>query len=213
MRAQHAAAAFGEHAKVAARLRGLDNAEGRLAAGNLHVERVLAGDLKEYPGVRPAFVGLAGRMQEAGPEFRAGRYMLAVPDRSAQPLQRFQMRGLALDVGEHGEIIAGADAGEMRAQPALDRVARAGTFQRPRISVIGEQRDAVVLEYRALGRKRAVPFVGFGERAGGDFARLDVGLVERMNPDQGAGNRRRDLPAEKFLSEQPGRSEEHTSEL
>src|SRR6266516_1721655 len=53
MRAQHAAAAFGEDAKVPARLRGLDYAEGRLAAGNLQVERVLAGNLQEYPGVRP----------------------------------------------------------------------------------------------------------------------------------------------------------------
>ena len=60
MRVERPPAPFGQNAEIAARLRRLDHAEARLAAGNGEIEVRLGGDLQEDTGVRPAFVGLSG---------------------------------------------------------------------------------------------------------------------------------------------------------
>jgi hypothetical protein len=62
MRVERPPAPFGQNAEIAARLRRLDHAEARLAAGNGKVEVRLGGDLEEVTEVRPALVGLSGRM-------------------------------------------------------------------------------------------------------------------------------------------------------
>ena len=93
MHAQRAAAALGQHLEIAARLRRLDDAEACTSApAPAGRAGVVAGDLQEHAGVRPALVGLAGRVQEARPEAEAGRDPLAVADQPAQPLQRLDMR-------------------------------------------------------------------------------------------------------------------------
>src|SRR3954468_14059738 len=78
---QRAAAAFGQHVEIAARLRRLDHAKTRLLAGHREILGIVGGDLQEDAAVRPAFVGLPGGMQEARPEFRAGRDMALVANR------------------------------------------------------------------------------------------------------------------------------------
>ena len=78
MDAQRAPAALGQHLEVAARLGRLDDAEGVLLARHRQVVRVVAGDLQEDAAVRPALVGLAGRVQEARPEAEAGGDALPV---------------------------------------------------------------------------------------------------------------------------------------
>jgi hypothetical protein len=62
MRVERPPAPFGPNAEIAARLRRLDHAEARLAAANGKVEVRLGGDLQEDTGVRPALIGLSGRM-------------------------------------------------------------------------------------------------------------------------------------------------------
>ena len=75
MDAQRSSSALGKHVEIATRLRRLDDAKARLLAGHLEISSV-GGDLQEHAAVRPALVGLAGRMQEARPELGAGRDML-----------------------------------------------------------------------------------------------------------------------------------------
>ena len=60
MRVERPPAPFGQNAEIAARLRRLDHAEARLAAGNGEVEVRLGDDLQKDTGVRPALVGLSG---------------------------------------------------------------------------------------------------------------------------------------------------------
>jgi len=60
MRLERPPAPFGQNAEIAARLRRLDDAAARLAAGNGEVEVRLGGDLQKDTGARPALVGLSG---------------------------------------------------------------------------------------------------------------------------------------------------------
>ena len=60
MRVERPPAPFGQSAEIAARLRRLDDAEARLAAGNGEVEVRLGGDLQKDAAARPALVGLSG---------------------------------------------------------------------------------------------------------------------------------------------------------
>ena len=69
---------------------------------------VVGGDLQEHAAVGPALVGLAGRMQEARPEFGAGRDMLLVAHRQPHLLQRVDMIAVALDIGQQRNIVAAA---------------------------------------------------------------------------------------------------------
>src|SRR4051812_44599890 len=66
--AEGTAAAVGEDLEVAPGLRGLDYAEGVAMAGDGEVDGIVAGDLQEHARVGAAFVGLAGRVQEARAE-------------------------------------------------------------------------------------------------------------------------------------------------
>src|SRR5580704_16215406 len=109
-------AALGEHVEIAARLRRLDDPEGVPGAGDRQVVGVGAGDLSEHAAVRPALVGLPGRVQEARPEAEARRQLLLVADLEAQPLHRLYMRRGAVDIGQEGRIIARFGAIEMRLQ-------------------------------------------------------------------------------------------------
>ena len=109
MDAQHAPVALGQHLEIAARLRRLDDAEGVFLARHREIVGVVAGDLQEHAAVRPALVGLPGRMQEARPEAEAGGDALAVADQDADVLQRVAMLLVALDIGEQRAIVAGLE--------------------------------------------------------------------------------------------------------
>ena len=66
MHAQGAAAALGQNVVIAARLGSLDDSKAESVPWDLQVFRIVAGQLKEDPAVRPALVRLARRVQEPG---------------------------------------------------------------------------------------------------------------------------------------------------
>ena len=103
-----------------------------------------------------------------------------------------------LDVAEKGEVVAGADAAEVGAK----NFGEIGIiFEKRGVLVVGEELEALVFEERSLGRQLAGGFVFAGELAGFDFAGFDVGLVEGVDADDGAGDGSGDFPAEEFLAE------------
>src|ERR1700674_415562 len=94
----------------------------------------------------------------------------------------------------------------MRAQIVLERAAggraaRRGSREGGGVLVVGEELEARFFNYRFFGRKQAREFVFRGELFGYDFARLDVGLIEGVDPEDRARDRGRDFPAKEFLSE------------
>src|SRR6185437_5879463 len=106
MNAQGAAAALDQNIKITARLRRLHHAEAISVAGHIEIGRVIARDLQEDPGVGPAFVCLAGRMQETRAEAKTSAGACAVPQARASGSQLFRMCLVALDVGQQGDVIA-----------------------------------------------------------------------------------------------------------
>jgi len=77
---------------------------------------VIAGELEKYAGVRPALVSLAGGMEKARAEAEAGGGFFGVAHLVTDGLERFFVGVVHLDVAEEGEIVAAADAAEMRAK-------------------------------------------------------------------------------------------------
>src|ERR1700687_3378833 len=113
MHAQRTAAALGQHAEIAACLRGLDHAESGLLTGHGQIPGIVCGNLQEYAAVGAALVGLSGGMQETRGEFRAGRDMALVGALKHHVLQRVDVGAIALDIGEQRHVIVRAGAGEM----------------------------------------------------------------------------------------------------
>src|SRR6185295_6161063 len=73
---QRTPAALDQYRQVAASLRRFHHAERELVARNFDIRGIVARDLQEHAGVRPAFVSLTGRVQEPRPEPEAGRDLL-----------------------------------------------------------------------------------------------------------------------------------------
>ena len=70
---QSAPPAIGQNLKISARLRRLHDAESVFLSGHRQVDRIVAGDLQEHSRIRPAFVRLSRRVQEARAEAETGR--------------------------------------------------------------------------------------------------------------------------------------------
>ena len=90
----------------------------------------------------------------------------------------------------------------MRAQIILEGMVRAGCFgEVGGVLVVRVKLDARFFKNRFFGRKRAREFVLRGELFGYDFAGFDVGLIEGVDPEDGACDRGRNFPPKEFLSE------------
>ena len=66
------------------------------------------------------------------------------------------------------------------------------------VVVVGEEAQRAILDDRRLLRQRPGALHVVGELARLDLAGLDVRLVERIDPHDGAGDSRRDLPPEEL---------------
>ena len=90
----------------------------------------------------------------------------------------------------------------MGPQVSTQRLVRAGRlFEREVVPFVGEQRERAVSAERALLRQRSGLLVSIGELPCRDLARFHVGLIERVDADDRASHRGRDLPAEELLPE------------
>ena len=187
---QKTPAALGEHVEIAARLRRLDDAEAVGLTRHRHILGGFVGDLQEHAAVRPAFVGLPGRMQEARTEADAGRGTGTIADHSAHALQRLDMRRVAVDIGEQRDIAAGIGPAEMRLQRVRER---RGAGQNRRVRRIGEDGNSVKGRDRLLLGQSAGLLEGVGQLAGLVLRSLDIGLVERVDADDRTRHRRRHL--------------------
>src|SRR5579863_8785202 len=100
MHAERAPVAVSENLKIAASLRGFDNAEGVLLLRDWQIVRLVAGDLEENTRVRASFIGLPGAVQKARAEAEHGRDLLALQNFAADLFERFFVLGKHGDVGE-----------------------------------------------------------------------------------------------------------------
>ena len=156
---QRATATLHQHLEVAAGLRGLDHAEAVGMAGHVDIGRIVAGDLQEHAGIRPAFVGLPGRMLEARSEAEAGRGTRLVANARAHRGQRLRVRLVALDVGQQRDVIArlcaGVHAAEMALQITGQRVVPA---ELGGVARIGIESQPILAEHRRLASGRRCDF-------------------------------------------------------
>ena len=106
MHAQDPPVAFGQHFEIAARCRRFGDPEGVFLVRHVEIGRLVAGDLQEYAGVRPALVSLPGRMKESRPEAETGGDALAVADQDADILKGIAMALVAFDICEQRAIVA-----------------------------------------------------------------------------------------------------------
>ncbi len=103
--------------------------------------------------------------------------------------------GVALDVGQQRHVVAGLRGGEVRLQHGLERVAP----ERGRRFLVGEQlKSPSVANGFSAGSEPLWPYASVS-LLGLDLARLDVRLVEGVDPDDGARHRGGELPPEELL--------------
>src|SRR5260370_6870388 len=79
------------------------------------------------------------------------------------------------------------------------------------ILFVGEKFYAACFEKRDFWWKASSGFVLAGQLLGFDLAGFDVGLVEGVNADQGAGDGSSYFPAEKFLTASIGAWEDESN--
>ncbi len=115
--------------------------------GHVDIGRIVAGDLQKHAGIRPAFVGLPGRMLEARPEAKTGGGTGLIANVRAHRGQRLSVLLVALDIGQQRDIVAGVHAAEMALQISGQRIvlAKLGGVAR-----VGEERQTVLTEHRFL---------------------------------------------------------------
>ena len=168
---------------VAARLRVDELPERVRPVGDRSIDRVLRGELQEDAGGRAALVELAGRVQEARAVAR-GRRAARSTERGAEPGDR------VIDVGRWRDERLDRDVARDR-ERAERRTQELGKAR----GVMGRDPDpAFVVVDRA--RVRVASGAGTCEHAAGALlGLLDVRLVERVDAQDRARERGRDLPA------------------
>ena len=201
MDAQRAPATFEQNVEIATRLRGFHHAKARAVAGNGQVLGVVRSDLEEHTAVWPALVSLSGRMQKARTEFEAGRDVAAIAQRQPPRLQARHVCLVMREVGQDRDIIPGAEPREMRLEPTIDAAVGAGLAQRFGVILVGVEREGSVGTDRRFARQCSRFLKSVGQLTRLVFARFDVGLIERIDADHGAGNRSGDLEAEELLAD------------
>src|SRR5207247_7970889 len=121
MHAQGAAATFGENGKIASGLRGLDDTESVFLPRHGQIAGAVTSDLQKNAAVRPAFVGLPGRVQKARTETKDCGDFFLITHSMPQALQPFFIFHIHRDVAEDCKVIACAEPRNMGPQNVRDR--------------------------------------------------------------------------------------------
>jgi hypothetical protein len=116
-------------------------------------------------------------------------------------LQSVSVRLIHREIREDGEIVAVLESIQVRPQIPFERSVAAKRFQGVSVPGVREQADAGFLVDGEIGWQRSLALERRRQRARRDFARLDIGLVERVDADDGAGDRDGHFPAEELLTD------------
>src|SRR5579859_5604065 len=112
------------------------------------------------------------------------------------------MRGIHLDIAKNSKVVAFLEPIKVGFQIAGEGCVSAHSFfERLGILLVGEEFDSVLLKDGRLGRQRTFLFVLRRELASCNLAGLDVGLIEGVDANDGAGYGSGHLPAEEFAAE------------
>ena len=178
-------------------------AEGVRPARDVEVGRVVGGQLEEPADRRAALVELAGRVQEARAVAGRGRALRPIAEQrpdAGEGLVAGRRRG---DERLEAEVGVGAAPGEVPGQLPDDVAGARGEPER-RVAVEGQAVAAGDRLDRA-GCVRGAPVAAVASRleqvAGQLLGLLDVRLVERVDAEDGPGDRDRDLPADELRAE------------
>ena len=156
------------------------------------------GELEEPAGRRAALVELAGRVQEA--RAVAGRRRAARSRRGGAARIRSSAAsraGRRRDERLEREVGVRPAPGEMPRQLADERAVARGQPERG-VAVEREAGRASATSAAGGGGGVAPTSAAARTRAGQLLGLLDVRLVERVDPEDGAGDRGRDLPADEL---------------
>src|SRR5438067_3374647 len=137
MDAQRPSLPLRQHGEVSAGLRRSYHSEGVLLPWHRNVLRIVTRDLQKDAAVRSTFIGLAGGMEEARAEAKAGCVFSSIAGAVANSLERLLMRRIHFDVREQSKIIAGGEPANVSAKNGFE--GRACVPQRAPVRVIGEE--------------------------------------------------------------------------
>src|SRR6266568_4845840 len=184
MQMQERPPALGERLPVAGGLRRLQLTERERLPGYRQVDADRAGDLEERAELWPALVVLPGRVQESRPPPEGHRPAPAHPRKQGPDLGHIGLAE-AIEIGHHSEVSARSDLAEEGAQRVLQACPRLAEDLQP---FLGERGG---LRWQPAGQDAPGVVLGLG----------DVGLVERVDPEDAPGHRGRVLPGEELRAE------------
>ena len=194
--------ALRQNLEIAPSLCRLHHAERVRLPRHRNIQRVIARDLQEYARIRPTLVALARRVEKARAELEARRDAPRVAHADPDGLQRALVRLGHLDVREQREVVAVGQAAEVRGEePGQAPAVPECPVEHGGIRRVSEQRNLPLGEEGSLGGQRSGALVIGRQLARRDLAGLDVRLVERVDPEDRAGHRHGDFPAEELLSQ------------
>src|SRR5688572_21979342 len=175
-------------------------AEGVGPVRDVDVNRVVGGQLEEPADRRTTLVELAGRVQEARAIAGRGRTLRPITEQrpdAGEGIVAGRRRG---DERLEAQVSVGAAPGEVPGQLPDDVAGTRGKPER-RIAIKGEavaDRDRLDRAGGVRGAPVATVAPRLEQVAGQLLRLLDVRLVERVDAEDGSGDRDRDLPADEL---------------
>ena len=172
----------------------LERAERKRFAGDGEIFARRGRNQQEDAAVRAAFVQLSGRVQIPWTVREHRRCARPIADRTTQREQFARERRAVVEIGEEREIVTGAEKREQRVGAGARELRARGGRQR--------QRDAVIESPIGRGnRQRPARLVAGEQRVRRILRLLHVRLIERVDLQDRARDRRCTLPADELGAE------------
>src|SRR5438105_12721245 len=201
MNTQCAPSALSQHFEIAARLRSFHNSKRVLLFWHLEIRSIVAGYLQEHARVWPTFIRLTSRMKKSRPESQARRDAFRITNNVPRSLQKLLVCIIHLDISKQREIVIHPQSIEMSPQIVLQGFGINRGFQSSRVRLVRIQLDTLAFKKRSLLGQRTRLFILLRQFSRGDLASFHVRLIERIDPDDRAGDRRREFPTKEFLAQ------------